>query len=621
MNSAVPTLKTDDETVQLLKDELSRCRNDAEETRQRLLDFISTASDVIWEMDADLRTVSRHDPNNRETPYDSADNNDRRGKTILEIIGREPDPAIAAHWEDLLSRRPFRGVVYYIERKDGSVAWFEANGNPFFDKDGVFQGYRGTTRDITLRKANEARIDFLARHDSLTNLPNRVLFRERLERSLAEARPGKSLAVLVLDLDGFKAVNDTLGHPVGDSLLCTVAERLSSCIRSRDTVARLGGDEFAVVQVDVEDPGQVAAFAQRISNLICEPYDLDGHHVRTSITIGIALTPGSGPDPDWLLKNADIALYRAKLDSPGTWCFFEPEMGRLVEARRTLETELRSALAGGEFELYYQPFHNVQSGEICAFEALLRWRHPLRGLIQPDRFIPVLEETGLIVPVGEWILREACAQATAWPEHISVSVNLSPVQFRKTTLVKTVVDALAQSGLAASRLELEITETVLMQNSEGTLAALHRLRELGARISMDDFGTGYSSLSYLRSFPFDKIKIDRSFIHDLTQKQGGIAIVRAIAALGLSLELATTAEGVETMEQFAIVRAEGCTEAQGFFFSRPIPARDIRHLLGTIPADVVYGPRSESVIPAKAPAERLLVNVSGYGHVFNGQAV
>lgn len=472
--------------IQLLKDELSQCLLDAEETRQRLVDFISTASDVMWEMDADLRTVSRHNPSRPETQGDMAYNNSRLGMTILEIIGRDPasDPLLAAHWEDLLSRRPFRAFVYYIERQDGSVAWFEANGNPFFNKNGVFLGYHGTTRDITRRKADEAWIAFLARHDSLTGLPNRVTFRECLQQSLAEVRPGRSLAVMSLDLDSFKAVNDTLGHSVGDSLLRAVSERLSACIRKNDTVARLGGDEFAIIQVDVEDPGQVAAFAQRIANSISQPYDLDGQHVTTSTTIGIALTPGSGSDSERLLKNADIALYRAKLNSPGAWCFFEPEMGRLVDARRTLETELRSALANGEFELFYQPFHNVQSGQICAFEALLRWQHPVRGLIQPDKFIPVLEETGLIVPVGEWILREACAQAATWPEHISVSVNLSPVQFRKTTPVKAVVDALAASGLPASRLELEITETVLMQNSEGTSTALHQLRELGSRISV-----------------------------------------------------------------------------------------------------------------------------------------
>jgi diguanylate cyclase (GGDEF)-like protein/PAS domain S-box-containing protein len=581
-----------------LEEELSRCRLEAEETRQRLVDFISTASDVMWETDADLRLVSRHNPSQPEIPGHRAGHNDRfLGKTILEITFRDPsnDRVLATHLEDLLARRPFRGVVYPVSRRDGSVVWLEANGNPVFNKDGVFQGYRGTTRDITRRKADEARIDFLARHDSLTNLPNRGLFRERLERSLTEAGPA-TLAVLILDLDNFKAVNDSLGHSVGDGLLCAVAERLSSCIRSSDMVARLGGDEFAIVQVDLKEPDEAAGFAERIANVIGQPYDIDGHHVTTSITIGIALAPNNGSDSDRLLKNADIALYRAKVDGQGAWRFFEPEMGLLVEARRTLETELRSAIANGEFELFYQPLYNVESREICAFEALLRWRHPLRGLIPPDQFIPVAEQTGLIVPIGEWVLRDACAQAATWPEHIKVSVNLSPVQFRKATPVKAVVDALSASGLSADRLELEITETVLMQNSEGTLAALHQLRELGSRISMDDFGTGYSSLSYLRSFPFDKIKIDRSFIQDLTQKQGGIAIVRAITALGSSLQLTTTAEGVETMEQFAIVRAEGCTEVQGFFFSKPRPAKDIREMLETTRCQITYRSGSQCCI-------------------------
>jgi len=386
------------------------------------------------------------------------------------------------------------------------------------------------------------------------------------------------------------------------------------CIRNSDTVARLGGDEFAIVQVDLEEPREAITCAQRISDLVGQPYEIDGHRINARVTIGIAIAPSNGLDPDQLVTNADIALYRAKEDHRGTWCFFEPEMGLLVAARRTMETELRGALANGEFELFYQPFYNVQSRRVCAFEALLRWRHPLRGMVLPDQFVPLLEETGLIVPIGEWVLREACAEAAGWPEHISVSVNLSPVQFRHGTPVKAVVDALSASGLPACRLELEITETVLMQNSEGTLAALHQLREMGTRISMDDFGTGYSSLSYLRSFPFDKIKIDRSFIQDLTQKQGGIAIVRAIAALGTSLQLATTAEGVETMEEFAIVRAEGCTEVQGYFFSPPVPAKNIPGLLEAMSPEAVFGPpvpprpnarpEPESMIPAQTPPER-----------------
>jgi diguanylate cyclase (GGDEF)-like protein/PAS domain S-box-containing protein len=572
------------EAIRLLEDELSRCRLEAEETRQRLVDFISTASDAMWETDADLRVVRRNDPRNPETQGGRADDNGYfLGKTAFEVSDGDPasDPLLAAHHDDLLCRRPFRGFVHRMVRQDGSVIWREAAGIPFFDKDGAFQGYRGTARDITRSKTDEARIAFLARHDSLTELPNRLLFRERLERSLAEIKTGQSLAVLIVDLDGFKMINDTLGHPVGDSLLRIAGERLSACIRNNDTVARVGSDEFAIVQVDLEEPREAAAFAQRLVDLIGQPYEIDSHRIAASVTIGIALAPKDGVDPDHLLKNAEIALYRAKLDDPGAWRFFRPEMGQLVAARRTLENELRSAIGNGELELFYQPFYNVQSGEICAFEALLRWRHPLRGMVFPDQFVPLAEETGLIVPIGEWVLHKACAEAVRWPEHINVSVNLSSVQFRKRTPVEAVMDALSASGLAARRLELEITETVLMKNSEGVLTALHQLRELGSRISMDDFGTGYSSLSYLRSFPFDKIKIDRSFIQNLTGDPGGRAIFRAIAALGTSLRMATTAEGVETMAQFAIVRAEGCTEVQGYLFGEPTPAKNAREMLAS----------------------------------------
>jgi diguanylate cyclase (GGDEF)-like protein/PAS domain S-box-containing protein len=608
-----------------VEDELSRYRLEAEETRQRLVDFISTASDVMWETDANLRILSGHTPSDVE--MQGANNDCFLGRTLFEITRGNPasDPSFAVHWERLLSRKPFRGLILCIERPGGSV-WLEVNGNPFFSKAGHFQGYRGTTRDITRRKTDEARIAFLARYDSLTSLPNRVSFRERLEQSLADTRPGKSLAVMILDLDKFKEVNDTLGHSAGDSLLRTVGERLKACTRNRDTVGRVGGDQFAIVQRDLEEPCEAATFAQRLADVVGQPYEIGGHRLTSTVTIGIALGP-NGAHPDHLLKNAEIALYRAKLDDPGTWRFFEPEMGLLVEARRTLENELRGALANGEFELYYQPFYNVQSGRICAFEALLRWRHPRRGMVLPDEFIPLTEETGLIVPIGEWVLREACSEAVTWPEDISVSVNLSSVQFRNRTPVKAVVDALSGSGLEARRLELEITETVLMQNNAAALVSLHQLRELGSRISMDDFGTGYSSLSYLRSFPFDKIKIDRSFIRDLSQ-QDGIAIVRAITSLGTSLRLATTAEGVETMEQFAIVRAEGCTEVQGFLFGPPRPAKDIPELLETMRSNAAFQsrwPRSlptpESLIPSQPPPDRLFVDVPGYGNIFNGQAV
>jgi diguanylate cyclase (GGDEF)-like protein/PAS domain S-box-containing protein len=608
-----------------LEDALSRYRLEAEETRQRLVDFISTASDIIWETDADLRIVRRHAPGNQQIQGNKAEDNYYfLSKTMLEISSGDPerDPLLAAHYEDLLARRPFRGFVHRIEREDGSVVWRESNGIPFFSEDGTFRGYRGTARDITHSKTDEARIVFLARHDSLTSLPNRTLLRERLEQALADRQPGMFLAVHILDLDGFRTINDSMGNPVGDSLLRSVGERLSKCIRHSDTVARVGGDEFAIVQVDLEEPGEAAAFAERIAEAIHQPYEIDGHCITPTVSIGIALSPSNGIDPEQLLRNADIALNRAEQDEPGSWRFFEPEMGLRVQARRALETDLRSALGNGEFELFYQPFFNVVSQKTCAFEALLRWRHPSRGMILPDQFIPLAEETGLIVAIGEWILMDACREAATWPEHVSVSVNLSPVQFRKSP-VKAVRDALAASGLAASRLELEITETVLMQESDSALAALNELRELGCRISMDDFGTGYSSLSYLRSFPFDKIKIDRSFIQDLNRKQGSVAIVRAIATLGASLRLATTAEGVETKEQFSIVRAEGCTEVQGYLFSKPRPARDIPGLLAAIPDDTIFEfADSHPSYPRPMPApKRFFVDMPSHSDVLNGKPV
>jgi diguanylate cyclase (GGDEF)-like protein/PAS domain S-box-containing protein len=619
MQSVDQSLKSTMPAARPLEYELNLCRLEAEVTRQRLVDFISTASDIMWETDAELRMVSRRNLSDSEVAGDCTSNGEcLLGKTALDFVPDDPmnDRLLAAHWDDLLSRRPFRGFVHPMARSDGSVVWLEANGNPFFDDDGCFQGYRGTTRDVTSRKRDEEQIAFLARHDSLTSLPNRVLFRERLEQSLVALGPGRSLALLILDLDNFKLINDSLGHPVGDRLLSTVGDRLSVCVRNKDTVGRVGGDEFAIVQADLEEPREAAAFAQRIADVIGQPYEIDGHRIEACVTIGIALAPADGADPDQLLKNADIALYRAKLDNPGTWSFFEPEMGTLVEARRAMETELRAALANGELEIYYQPLYNVKSAQVCAFEALVRWRHPLRGIILPDEFIPLAEETGLIVAIGDWILQEACTEAAKWPEAVSLSVNLSSVQFRNRTPVRAVVNALASSGLAACRLELEITETVLMQHSEVAIAALHQLRGLGVRIAMDDFGTGYSSLSYLRSFPFDKIKIDRSFVQDLTRKAGGVAIVRAITAMGKSLLLTTTAEGVETMEQFSIVCNEGCTEVQGFFFSRPKPAKDIPEMLRTISAGA-----AKLQIPSQPPAERLLIDISGNGNIFNGEAI
>jgi diguanylate cyclase (GGDEF)-like protein len=430
-------------------------------------------------------------------------------------------------------------------------------------------GWVATHEDITERRRAEKQIAHMARHDALTDLPNRLLLRDRLAHALAELPRDKRLAVLYLDLDHFKGVNDTLGHQIGDELLKTVAGRLRNCVRETDTVARVGGDEFAIIHTSIEQPNDAAMLATRICEAVKEPCELHGHAVIVDTSIGIALAPGDGTDPTELLKNADMALYRAKADGRGTYRFFEPAMDARMKTRRTLELALRMALINGEFELHYQPLVNLDDRKITCCEALIRWRHPERGLIPPVEFIPIAEEIGLIVPLGEWVLRQACADAMQWPADIKVAVNLSPIQVMNQNLVTVVVGALAAAGLPASRLEVEITESVLMQNSEATLATLHRLRELGVKISMDDFGTGYSSLSYLRSFPFDKIKIDRCFISGLATGDDSVAIVMAIAGLAKHLGIATTAEGVETKQQLQQVKALGCSEMQGFLFSPP----------------------------------------------------
>jgi diguanylate cyclase (GGDEF)-like protein/PAS domain S-box-containing protein len=440
-------------------------------------------------------------------------------------------------------------------------------------------GWVATHDDITERQRAEQQIAHMARHDALTDLPNRVLFRERLIEALAGVGRGSKLAVLYLDIDRFKGVNDTLGHPIGDELLKVIAGRLRHCVRDTDTVARVGGDEFAIIQTGIEQPLDTAALARRIGEAIRAPYDLAGHAVVVDTSIGIALAPNDGIEPDGLLKASDMALYGAKSDGRGTYRFFEAEMDMRMKSRRELEIALRQALAAGEFELHYQPLVNVDDKRITGCEALLRWKHPERGMISPAEFIPVAEEIGLIVPLGEWVLRQACAEAVGWPDDLKVAVNISPAQFKSRGLALAVTSALAASGLRPSRLELEITESVLLQDSDSVMETLHALKDLGVQISMDDFGTGYSSLSYLRSFPFDKIKIDQSFVRDMSGDNDSVAIVRAVAGLGRNLGMSTTAEGVETDQQLEHLRDEGCSEVQGYLFSRPLPASELLPLL------------------------------------------
>ncbi|MCA1375100.1 MULTISPECIES: EAL domain-containing protein [unclassified Bradyrhizobium] len=440
-------------------------------------------------------------------------------------------------------------------------------------------GWVATFEDITEWLEAQAKISHMARHDALTSLPNRVLFHEQLEQGLRQTKSGDQLAVLCLDLDHFKDINDSLGHPIGDALLKEVGRRLEATVGEQDTVARLGGDEFAVVQIGRSEEIAARSLAGRLVEVISAPYQIDDHQIVIGVSIGISLSPQDGSNPDELLKNADLALYRAKADGRGTYRFFETGMDARAQARRLLEMDLRAALQRDEFEVYYQPIREVASGRVVAFEALLRWNHPQRGLIAPISFIPLAEETGLIVQLGEFVLCSACADAATWPDDVDVAVNLSPVQFKSPNLIAGVTEALAASGLGARRLELEITESVLLQNSEATLTTLHELRAMGVRISLDDFGTGYSSLSYLRSFPFDKIKIDRSFVSELATREDSMAIIRAVTGLGRSLGIVTTAEGVENDAQLELLRREGCTQAQGYLFSKPRPASDVAIML------------------------------------------
>ena len=437
--------------------------------------------------------------------------------------------------------------------------------------------------DVTDRKRFEAEVAYLAHHDALTGLRNRAYFLDHLADALeARGRGQERIAICCLDLDRFKEVNDSFGHPVGDRLLQTVAQRLRGALSERDLAARLGGDEFAIILTDVESREQVSALMAELIEQLSEAYAIDGLDVAIGASIGAALFPDDGRTADDLLKNADLALYQAKSEGGGRHHFFQEGMHRKAQERRAFEADLKAALAAGQIEAHYQPLIDVAHNRISGFEALLRWRHPTRGMISPCDFIPIAEASGLIVSIGEWVLRAACAEAANWSGDITVAVNLSAIQFRSPNLVNTVVSALAHSGLAPQRLELEITESVLLAESETTLATLHKLRDFGVRIVLDDFGTGYSSLSYLRGFPFDKIKIDRSFVKDVADRVDCAAIITAISGLARSLGIATTAEGVETLEQLEFIRAQGCTQAQGFLFSPAVPRTALADLIGRI---------------------------------------
>ena len=475
-----------------------------------------------------------------------------------------------AHGSIFLLRTPLNPLMLSFSDSAGSSAWMT-----LMSTEALLATISGAF--ILLAMAKE-RVES-ERQDNVTGLANRLRFRKRVREQLDLCREHDLVAVHCIDLDCFKDVNNALGHPIGDLLLHAVAKRLGRSIRNIDTAARLGGDEFAIVQPCLASREEAAALAMRLVEVIREPYQIAGQSLLLSGSVGVAVSPHDDDDPDNLLKNADMALHCAKADGRGKYRFFEPEMDTRMRARRALELALRAALARKEFEVYYQPIINLKDNLISSFEALVRWHHPERGLVPPDEFIPLAEEVGLIVPLGEWVIQTACTDAAKWPRHVKVAVNLSPIQLKSSNLMSVVADALAVSGLPPARLEIEITEAVLMQNTEATIATLHRLRDLGVHVTMDDFGTGYSSLSYLRSFPFEKIKIDRSFIMDLSEGEESSAIVRAVAGLAQSLRKTSTAEGVETELQMQQVRSLGCTEMQGFLFSPPVRAAEVAALL------------------------------------------
>ncbi|WP_375452482.1 putative bifunctional diguanylate cyclase/phosphodiesterase [uncultured Devosia sp.] len=501
---------------------------------------------------------------------------------FLACITAPGDPMLAQIAFDIQGRHGFRDIELRVEA-GGPECWWTLTGKPILDENGMYLGYIGTSSDVSERKIAERRITRLAHHDPMTGLLNRTKFTDQLNQSVARLeRYGTPFSVLFLDLDQFKSVNDTRGHLTGDRLLVMVAKRVQNLVRETDVVARLGGDEFAVIVPNEATADNLGGLATRLLDAVRKPYEIDGHLISIGLSIGIAMAPVNGTRPDQILRNADLALYRAKADGRSVFRFFESEMDNEVRNRRLLEAELRDAIRNQELLLYYQPLVSASDGQPTGFEALIRWNHPDRGLVQPADFIPIAEQSNLIVDIGDWAIEQACLAAATWPEQLTVAVNLSAKHFRRSDICTVVKKALALSGIAPQRLEIEITEGLLMEYPDEVIEKLAQLRTLGVTIAMDDFGTGYSSLSYLMKFPFDKIKIDRSFVDASSSDAVARDILKAIASLGKTLKLKITAEGVETKEQAEFLRDIACHQLQGFYFSRPLDPIDMPYYLLTV---------------------------------------
>jgi diguanylate cyclase (GGDEF)-like protein/PAS domain S-box-containing protein len=555
------------------RDATESARRAAEKAAKRLASVLETTMDCVIVADRQWRL--RYMNSNAQRLLGLGD--EAIGQSLGQLYPEEADGAFAAHCRKAMASQEPMTFEEYVASLG---MWLEVHSAPTEEGLSIF------FRDMSARRKAEqerfqalTQIYHMSRHDALTNLPNRVLFRERLERELEELKPEGMLAALTLDLDGFKAVNDSYGHPVGDLLLRQVGDRLRACVRETDTIARLGGDEFVVIQAGLRNADDVSLLADRIIRALERPFELDALSLSIGASVGFAIAPEAGTNADQLIRASDIALYRAKSEGRGIYRRYIPSMDASLQARQELKVALKSAILRQELELHFQPVIGLDSNKVTSCEALVRWRHPQRGLIPPADFIPLAEESGLIMAIGEWVLQKACREAMTWPQAVGVAVNLSPVQFKNGDLVKVVARALESSGLAADRLQLEITESVMLDESDSNMQILQEIRLLGVKIAMDDFGTGYSSLGYLRTFPFDKIKVDRAFVSDLPDGRESLAIVRAVAGIGRSLGITTTVEGVETREQLAAVNKEGFDEAQGYLFSRPVPAPEIAELL------------------------------------------